>query len=592
MANPTNAEDSRHLRWAYTRILWLGATILALLAVGLMAIPILQPPDRRGGLGFTISLALGINFLSGAVGAALFELLIRRPKEGERPTASRADLRAIHSTVSESTTQLSGLAQSLARVTAFVDRHDEFHYIHKLDALDRAGISEVYATRRDASPAMALSFGASHITEIRLLGVTLTEFVRAGDGPWSVIEEYLTGDRSLPDGSTHLSVKVLVSDPEGVGVRLFAAPSPSGAGHPRVSTLQEDVRNVSARMRALQHILASRNAPAARNGSADGERAQNVFDLSGPTTLPVKLEFRFCRVTPHFFLISTNFTTYMQPYYLSQQASPNASMVVLQYGSQTAQHHALTRHFDTLWVYSSADPTEVLDRASVGVEHGASESGLTEIFTSGTTARTRMVALLNSAKRRVWMQGLALIPILSGNLEGAFEAAAHRAGVDIRILLLDPLSEACFRKSYVAHLKGHSSGQATGGWTEYVASGAAHRLSNIYNNIIRSRDWFNDLEHALPPGKMAVRLAQSVEGFVLIVDDVILIEPYHYGGGLRTHFPSQTPLQLAEDLPAFEFHSPSSSLFPRSRDRSNPVEIFSRHFERVFEDFSNPADGR
>jgi hypothetical protein len=205
-----------------------------------------------------------------------------------------------------------------------------------------------------------------------------------------------------------------------------------------------------------------------------------------------------------------------------------------------------------------------------------------------------MARLLAGARRRVWIQGVSNVPILESPLNGAFEAAAHRDGVDVRVLILDPLCESAFQKTFaLAQKNGDSCAEA--GWPAYRATcldrDGPHRTSSTFHNIRRALDWFSRVAQAANAAqgadKVGVRLCSSVDAFMLVVDDHVLLEPYHYGDGTKTEFRAQTPLQLAEDMPLLEFHRPGSPVFPRPPGgQANPLRVCETHIERVFTEFS------
>jgi hypothetical protein len=568
--DPRDGGSTAGLRWAYNRILWLGATILLMLAVGLIAITLVQPGDRRQQTGFQITLALGVNFLTGAVGAALFEILIRRPQERERQIATRSDVDEVAHEIDRSGRQLRELKQDLDRVTSFVARHEDFDYLGKLESLEQAEISDVFASRPRAFAAMHESAQLPRTTEISVLGITLSDFVTGKEGsPWSLVDGYLRGHRPLPTGSTGLSVRVLICDPHSLGARLFRAPVPGG-GDGQLLELEHDIRHATALLRSLRQAAEAR------------------------TDARVSLEFRFCRALPQCFLFVTDHAAYVQPYYLLQTAGDRAAMPVLRYDADADMRKALARHFDTLWSHASARPDDLIDGKPVRIERGAAQSGLVEIFTNAEDARSQMARLVANARRRVWIQGISNVPFLERPLNAAFEKAAHREGVDVRVLILDPRGRYAIQKTF-ALFQTSGAACARDGWDAYLAACAdgagPHQSSGTVRNIRRSLEWFSRVADAANttghPDKVSVRLTASVESFMLVADDHVLLEPYHYGDGTKTEFQAQTPLQLAEDMPLFEFHLPRAAPFPaRLDERSDPVRLCETHLDRVFREFS------
>src|SRR4051812_34076545 len=77
-----------------------------------------------------------------------------------------------------------------------------------LDAMSRSGIIRLYSSREEAAYDIEADLLHARNTTIRLLGVSLNDFVRREAGPlghaWSRLEEFIRGERQLGAPNGHL----------------------------------------------------------------------------------------------------------------------------------------------------------------------------------------------------------------------------------------------------------------------------------------------------------------------------------------------------------------------------------------------------
>jgi hypothetical protein len=435
----------------------------------------------------------------------------------------------------------------------------------------------MFASRALAATAMTDAVLNSQISDIRIMGITLSDFISATRASaWSVLQRYLTGERPLPKGTETLDVKVLVCDPKSLASHLLNVPH-STYGSADVLTNDEEYK--SALEADFEHVL-SRLRPLLNRQQSEG---------SGIT-----FEFRVYRGFPSSFFFSAGRTAFVQPYYMHKYDLDQPEMPVLQYDSNSVMSAALVHQFDVMWREASACPDVLIERKPIRIDGGAARTGIVELYTSASMASVQLERLLRFAKRRVFLQGISNVPIIRGELNEAFIEVANKKDVTVRVLFLDPRSEAAKQKTF-ARYQSMRDPRAAVGWDAYLATApsrdAPHQSSDIYDNIRISLNWFmrvaRDANHVVPD-KVKVRLANSVNAFIIVVDDYVLFEPYHFGDEFNVSFPVQTPLQLAGNMPLIEFHSPRPSPFPprRGENVSSPLDVCVSHFERVFEQFS------
>jgi hypothetical protein len=558
VADPRGAPSDRRPQWSHPKVVTVCAFALGFTAIAVILIVAAQSRGRTSDFWFYAGLAVGSSLLGGVITGSVFRL---------SATSARGRVEQVPNA------DVANLKNEVGRIVSFVRRHEEFDYLTKLRSIETAEIADIFTTRSRAYIAMRGAVQLAGVSEILIAGVTLSDFVTGRDGsPWTIISEYLRGVRPLPLGSESLTVKVLICDPQSFGARLSRAPTAQGR-EAQLVELEDDVKHVCSHLRSLQRVAEAR-------GHRD-----------------VRMEFRVSRVLTQCFVLATDHSAYVQPYYLLQTAGDTVTMPVLLYGAESGMRAALGRHFDVLWSYASADPDDPTDGKPVRIDRGAGHSGLVEIYTDATEGRAQMARLLESARHRVWIQGISNVPVTESPLNEVFEKAAHRDGVNVRVLVLDPRCETACQKTFALFQK-HGDPCVRAGWQAYRSMcddpAGPHQSSSTYHNVRHAIDWFSRVAEAANsrdyPDKVAVRLCSSVNAFMLVVDDHVLLEPYHYGDGTKTEFRAQTPLQLADDMPLFEFHAPNSPLFRRTRDGySNPLRICETHIERVFRDFSWPV---
>ena len=561
------------LRTLTSKVLWLGTVILVLLAAGLITFAAVKYTTHGNNLASLITLALGVNFLTGAVGAALFDLLIKRPQEERRAkVATQSDVTEVRGAIEQNSQAIDNLEQKFVEVAQFVQQHA------KAAPLAESNVADMFATRALAGAAMRDAVLHSDVSEIRILGISLNEFLNnTHDSAWSTIHKYLTGSLPPPKGIKTLSVKVLVCDPKSLASHLLNVPNPSAQDSPATATSNEEHKSVQEA--DFEHVLA---------------RLRPLLNPPGFDGHAVTLEFRVYRDFPPNFLFAVGRTVFVQPYYLHNYGSERPHMPVLKYDPNSAMSAALVNQFDLMWVKASASPGNMIEDKPVRIDGGAARTGIMELYTNAHMAIAQLERLMRSAQRRVFVQGISLVPFIRGELNDVFIEAVNRKDVTVRVLILDPRSEAAKQKTF-ARYESTGDERAKAGWLAYGEAEAGrygpHQSSDIYDNIRNSlisfmrvaRDANRDV-----PGKVQVRLCNSVEAFIMVADDYVLYEPYHFGNEFNLTYPSQTPLQLAGNMPLVEFHPPRPDPFlpRRGTNVSSPVEVCVSHFERVFTQFS------
>ena len=257
--------------------------------------------------------------------------------------------------------------------------------VASLEAMNQVGIDRVYAKRQDASMDIEQDIQNSTITQIRIIGVSLNDFISGRDQYfnqiWTVIEGYIRGYRSLPKSnssinSSSLNIRVLILDPNcyGAHLRSFGENRQPGASRSRLYT---DVEGTIKDLFDLQQ-------------TAKQKKSETKVDF----------EFRLYQLPPQWFLLSTDWVSYIEPYYFWASRAADASMPLLRCGdSQNTQlHRGMHDHFELIWDYASITSSGAVEEYNRGVDEGLHQCGLINVFHDHREARPRLTWLINQAK--------------------------------------------------------------------------------------------------------------------------------------------------------------------------------------------------
>jgi hypothetical protein len=435
-----------------------------------------------------------------------------------------------------------------------------------IEALASAGISRVFRSRIEASDSMVSSMRDDATTELRLMGISLGDLVHPGSrssltAGWSRIEDRL---RHGNDNSGPLQVRVLLAAPGSTGTRLLGigaqwhATGTADWHLPRVpDSLDQVILAVAWQLRRLAAAV--------------------------PQTSETSFELRFYRSIPQFFLCATNKSTYVHPYYLPS-GERVLDPVVMSFSAEAARHRAAQRHFDVIWSHGSVPADEVLVSSLLGIEPGMAQSGGSEVFVDPESVRKRVVELLHGARRRVWIQAMTLEAFRSSPIDREMEEIARRAGLDVRLVVLDPTGETAFTKTFHEYLLLHPGATVK----DYRRDKQAHRNTRMYHSIEASIVWFQQLAQRSSGSLRLHKSNFSSNMFLLIVDDVALVEQYHYGKAPGVAPDAMVPMLLAEEMPTLEYHDPGTTLFNRQATL-DPLQVIESHFLFMFDHLSLPV---
>jgi len=435
--------------------------------------------------------------------------------------------------------------------------------VASLEAMNQVGIDRIYAKRQDASMDIERDIQDSTITQIRIIGVSLNDFISGRDRYfnqiWTVIEGYIRGYRSLPKSnsnidSSSLSIRVLILDPNcyGAHLRSFGENRQPGASRSRLYT---DVEGTIKDLFDLQQ-------------TAKQKKSETKVDF----------EFRLYQLPPQWFLLSTDWVSYIEPYYFWASRAADASMPLLRCGdSQNTQlHRGMHDHFELIWDHASITSSGAVEEYNRGVDEGLHQCGLINVFHDHRGARPRLAWLINQAKKHVYIQGISLKSYFDGlKLHAAIKALVERGEVEIKILLLDPESEQARYRSFREYLL--NKPPLT--FEEFQKRPELHMNSDLFRDTQKSIERIQNME---PHSNFQVRLYDSAPTcFMLLVDDLVLVEQYHYGVVEIGARPAMVSNILGEDTALYEYTHQQSKLYD-SRECVHTFELMKDHFDFVF----------
>jgi hypothetical protein len=436
--------------------------------------------------------------------------------------------------------------------------------IRSLDAMTSSGIDRIYASREEASDDIREDITSQQNQKIRLIGVSLNDFVlrknyRLGNA-WHMLQECV--QKGVSEHRT-LDIKILIIDPHCFGAQLRSkGEERSGIAH--AGRLSYDVNIVIDELLKLQDTC-----------------KQNR----------VTFECKLYRLPPALFLCLTDSRCYAQQYYFWSSRIDNVSFPLLRFqnirtaGSAHSIHSELEQHFDWIWNEASVGLAEYRRQWSLGADKGIAQVGIVNVFTDAHEALMRIEYLLANAKRRVSIQGISLHSFFmrtNPQLYRAISSLVRNDNVEVELLFLNPRSDQAKIRGY-REWSFENAGVPSG---EYFAK--AHERSALFSDTIAAtmalESMVREIAPKMPAGwkpKLKAGFYSSAPHcFLLRVDDTVLIEQYHYG-----KLPDDVDgprIILGKDLPLVEYAKDPSGVFEHTRKL--PFALLESHFDFALEE--------
>lgn len=442
--------------------------------------------------------------------------------------------------------------------------------VASLETMSALNILQMYTRRQDARSDIERDIQAPAISHIHIIGVSLNDFIggdRYFNAIWTKIQGYVSGEIALPKGNTTLDIKVMIVDPYcyGAHLRSFGENRQPGGS---LSRLYNDVTGMINDLRALE------------------QTAQQKSALTN-----VSFAFRLYRVPPQLFLLATDTVSYIEPYYFWAKRKTEASMPLLRCGSgQSFDHNRLAHlhtgmqeHFQLLWEHASVPSATYCEEHAIGVDEGLYQSGVVNIYQDHHEAYPRLLWLLQHAKKRIWLQGVSLKSYFDGyNLNAAINEHLEESNspVDIKVLLLNPDEEQAKYRSYREYLLNNPQMKRE----DYWGNPTLHDHTDLYRDTWRTIERIRTM-NARNNRQIDLRLYDSAPAcFILLVDDTVLVEQYHYGS-LKSPRPTTVNMILGQDTALFEYTRPDPKRPGLYADRLevDTVGLMEDHFYFVFD---------
>jgi TIR domain len=461
------------------------------------------------------------------------------------------------------------------------------------------GSLRVYKSRDFAREDIRRDLLDSGVTEIRILGISLNDFLDEKGhqyGTWEELRAYILSNEPR---ERDLDVKVLMIHPLSHGAQLREWGEVRDSRNRRLSY---EVKLLAERLIDLEDKISQR------------KQASSQWT--------VNFKFRMYWTAPILFLCQTNKVSYVQQYHFWPTRQSNVDIPVMWYpyvdeseGTFSSMHSHLKAHFDWVWEKASIPAYKYFKQSYIGVDQGIGRSGIVNIFAQRQEGKKRILHLLRQAKEKVYIQGISLHSFFQANdlVTKSIEKLVSKGQVDVKILLLDPESDQAKYRSYreyrIKYRDNYIPFQQYAEQDDDSAENYHQVFSDLVQDTLNSRRvlmGINDIAQQNQNPKFRVHYyASAPVCFILIVDNVALVEQYHFGkledavGRLENHNENSDnedadEFILGKDMPLIEYEKDSQSLFKLNIsdvDRSeyqlrDPYRLIENHFLFVFENFS------
>ena len=452
-----------------------------------------------------------------------------------------------------------------------------------LDALHRAGISQIYVSRLQAADHMLHAVARASTTEIQLAGISLNDFVR-GESPlhrvWEKIERYIEGKELI---SHPLHINVLPVHPDCIGAALRSCAEHRN-GAMMAGRLKKDVDATVDHLLALEHL------------------ANQRFDRdsNGPQ---IKLQARLCTVTPPLFLFRTDTVSFVQQYYfwsarpsLDHNVAPTIRFQGANIDGQLSVHEEMGCHFEWLWKNASVSISDYRRGYNIGTCRGLYTANCINAYNSTSGGAKRIAWLLDNAQREVKLLGISLKSFLTGAFSNSLRRIAESSKISsVKVLIINPLSEGAKQRAFREFLLNPRKQATRISYKEYVDQNRL-KESDLWRDtrasLTKVRDNFLGLE------KFSIKLYNCAPTcFLLLVDDAALVEQYQLGKALAGADDGFHRV-LGKDMPIYEYNkksrvevcgSPPIDIYPTEEDEHTadsagrkPYMLIDDHFEHIW----------
>ena len=425
-----------------------------------------------------------------------------------------------------------------------------------LDALKEAGATRFYKNREEASKYIRHLFENNPGNYIKIIGISLKEFFSANTNDYYYIWKTISNKMPYHKNAEKLTVRILIIDPNCHGATLRRkAEETNGAK----SSLHSDVEA------AMKRFLALKN------------KNSEKFDFDA----------RIYQTPPILHLFWTQDISFAQHYYMRPADNPDINIPVIRYEkdelkNENSIHSELGFHFDFLWDNASVPIEEYLNEHYRGTNKGILMANIRQISYSSDLNKDRFISHINNTKNILYIKGVTLKSFFAINNNALFSSIeeAVKRNVKIRVLILDPTCEQALYRSYREYLIPPGGKKSFDAFkkTNEVYRQRLYTDFEITKNSIGS--YFSGIDNF-----QARCYKCSTEAFLLITDDVAMVEQYHYG---KIYSKNVKSLVLSGSVPMIEYYNPATKPTPLKNPSGakNPYGILLNHFNHVFDNYS------
>jgi hypothetical protein len=437
--------------------------------------------------------------------------------------------------------------------------------VNSLQSLVRSGAVQLYATRDDAARDIHRDLTNSDNRKIRLIGISLNDFLLAPSGnalfrdAWARIRRLIENKER---NSGDIDIRILIIDPTCLGAQLRS--HGEARSNPLVlGRLNNDVTTVIKELLELEKICTQEH---------------------------VLFQCKLYRLPPILALYLTDSVSYIQQYYFWSTREDAVPFPILKFtdsqpgAGKHAIHSQLEKHFDWIWDHASIGIKEYHDEYSFGFEKGVLQVGMKNVYTDPAEGRERMNQALLNAKHTVTLQGVSLHSFFNTKENTILFQAILRlikdGKVDLELFFLDPESDQAVMRSYREYLFAQPSYK----WEAYLGTNRAlHRASTLYADTLASKDELKAMicdiaveknETDWQPKLKAGYYSWAPHCFLLRVDNAMFVEQYHYG-----KLSTGTRIILGKDMPLVEYINEPDKIFEPSRRTA--FALLENHLEFI-----------
>jgi hypothetical protein len=434
------------------------------------------------------------------------------------------------------------------------------------DQLQKAGVNRFYSCRDDkAADDIDQTLLADGVTSVKLIGISLNDFVRDGqlfNRTWAKLRRNIRENTALaPD--QRLDIQALVIDPESEGAYLREMAESTDDG---ISTLRTDLRQTISDLIRLER-----------------EAARTPTDGAGRV---VTFEAKAYRTSPISFLAWTPYAAFVQPYQFRRRHT-TGSIPIIKYinpADPVGMHRELGDHFDWIWNHASISLTSLTQETSLGTATALRGAHIENMFYDQAQSRRRICQLMSTTQRRLWIKGISLKSFFnpSNNCQDILEqiAKAHERGADVRILIINPIGDQARLRSFKEYKISHPKADL------HAFTDGERDQERLFRDTTESIREIERLPGLPKSARFQVKMFNSgPECFMVLTDDAVMVEQYHYGNATNTN-EYLSGLVLGGKMPVTEYRRDSGDGV--DHELRDPYSLLADSFEYVFKNCSDP----